>query len=973
MKFDGINLDGLTIQDQYLWHMTLEGAKKKYADPLPQYVYDRLCDEMDVITKNKFTDYILIVWDIHDFCRDKDRVKEFCDNNGYQIPETGVIPLGPGRGSVGGSVVCYSIDIHECDPFKFGLYFERFLNPERIAYPDIDFDISQRYRPLVLQYVQYKYGNVAQIITYSTLSVRSLIEEVLKSAGVSLSVIRQIKDTIPDDPTVTVADIIEDDHKFMKAIKEIAFPDLHVTITTSNIKRIKPEAWDRINEQTGGKLNQMMLGMIPSLDVTIESTWTWQRVISAMVSLEKLNKNESTHSGGVVISPTVLSNNVPLMRKDGSGVLACQYDMIMLEKMGYLKIDALGLRTVDVNHDAEALVRKWYDPKFDIRKIPYNDQNAIDLIHRGDTVGIFQIESSGFTKMMTEIFDASQWNKDQRNFIDSVEGIPLDDITDFMWISAGLAMYRPGPLDAVIEGKTMVKHLIDRKAGTEPVIYLFDEEKEYLSETYGVMIYQEQVMARVRQMTGCTMGRADIFRKAMGKKNKALMDEQMSWFVENAMKHTFTARQLNEQQKIGIVNRANEEIEKFARYGFNKAHTVEYGHICYRNAYLKSNYPVAFYTALLNSESDNPKRLAIIIRDMMRHDINLMPPTINMSGINFTMTSKDDIRFGLSAIKGLGDNGTKILIEDRNTFGPYKSVEEFRARIPGTAINKTVLEGLAKCGAFDELITDDDYINRATLVASIEEINGKINKMKQKKKNGVGPTVREIMHKLAEGNPEILITDMKEDKIQYAIWEKAILNMFISAHPIDAYVDEIERWTAVDDTPLEDLPDEFYIAGFVANYHTTVIKKDGKNKGKEMAFVAIETVNGQYEATLFPGIYETCIPYLKIGNAVVLKGKKNFYNGQWTIQGVYMRFLTNTGIRDCPECHIVIDDNTFANIVGLKSILNDHVGITEVFVYVTSKKYRFTIKLDQRILLNDRIINYVNSIGKVYYKPPVFD
>lgn len=964
----------LSIQCKYLWHLVYNGALEKYGNPLPDDRLKRLCEEMSIIVGNGFTDYILIVWDIHDFCRDPKRIKEFCEQHGYDIPETGVIPLGPGRGSVGGSSACYCIDIHECDPEKFGLFFERFLNPERIAYPDIDFDISQKHRPLVLQYVQHKYGNVAQIITYSTLSVRSLTEELLKSAGVSKSFIKMVKDTIPDDTTTTVADVVGDlsdpskETKFIKALKEIPFPDLNTTIKNSQINRIKPSSLEKMDHESRTKVTQLMMGMIPTADVTVKSSWTWQRVVSALISLEKLNKHESVHSGGIVVSPTALNDNVPLMKKDGSGVLASQYDMIMLEKMGYLKMDALGLRTVDVNHDAEAMVRKWYDNNFDIKKVPYNDPKAIDLIRRGDTVGIFQIESSGFTKMMIEIFDANsgKFTDSQYELLDDIEGLKLDDIDDFMWISAGLAMYRPGPLDAIIEGKTMVKHLIDRKAGIEPVVYMFDEEIEYLSETYGVMIYQEQVMARVRQMTGCTLGRADVLRKAMGKKNEVLMKAEMDWFENSAMAHDFTARQITEAQKHGIVSRAREEIEKFARYGFNKAHTVEYGHICYRNAYLKANYPVPFYTALLNSEISNQKRLPVIIRDMMRHNMNLLPPLVNVSGLEFIMSSKDEIRFGLSAISGLGDNGTNVLLADRNERGKYKSIEDFRVRIPGTAINKNVLLSLAQCGAFDDIL--GDYESRATLVNMVEEVNEKINKLKQKKKNKQPLSYEELMKKVDE--LDIWIVDKDEDLIEYAIWEKKILKMFISAHPIDAYVDEIERWTAIDDMEIEEMPDEFYIAGFVAGMHTTTIKKEGRNKGKEMGFVTIETINGQYEATLFPGIYETCLPYAKTGNAVVLKGKKSYYNGSWSIQGVYMRNLMNTGIRDCPECHIVIEHKDFANMIALKQMFDEHTGNTDVTLHVMSKAYMISINIPQKIALNDRIIDYVNTIGKVYYKQP---
>ena len=555
------------IQDRFLWHLAIEGAKDKYGE-ITDKLQNRLEHEMDVIVGNGFTDYILIIWDMLDFCRTPNRVYTFCAMNGITPPPNGIIPMGPGRGSVGGSMVCYCIDIHECDPFIFGLYFERFLNDERIAFPDIDLDISQQYRHIVLAYVADRYGRdrVSQIITFSTLSAKSVNEEVLKAANVPLSTINIVKETISDDPTITMNDLVNDE-KYIKAMQSVIFPDSTIIVDTTNVNKIVNT--DNIYEEDLPKIDMVRNRKMHKTDVRVKSSWNYKKAVDIMIKLEKLSKHESVHSGGILVSPVTLNENIPLMKKGGKGVLASQYDMRLLEDLGYIKIDALGLRTVDVNHNAELLVKKWYDKDFDIRKVPYNDKKAIDLMKKGDTIGIFQVESSGFTQMMMDIFKASNWNNQQKDMIDRLEGVPVE-IEDFMWISAGLAMYRPGPLDAVIEGKTMVDHLIDRKAGREPVTYLFPEEAQYLGETYGVMIYQEQVMARVRQMTGCTLGRADILRKAMGKKNEVLMKQQMDWFEDAAIQHNFTSKKITPQQKIDIVKRAREEISKFARYGWTE-------------------------------------------------------------------------------------------------------------------------------------------------------------------------------------------------------------------------------------------------------------------------------------------------------------------------------------------------------------------------------------------------------------------
>ena len=961
---------------QYLKYLVDKGMHWRYGEHVPQEVIDRIAMEYDVIIPNKFDSYILTIWDIYNFCKSPDRVRDFCQRHSLTPPPDGIIPLGPGRGSVGGSMVCYCLGIHDCDPILFGLYFERFLNSERIAYPDIDWDVSQKYRHIAVSYIAEKYGRdkVAQIITYGTLSVKTVIAEVGKAANVPQTMINALKQTVPDEPTITLADMVENT-KFMEILQGWYFQDTQMEVTQANLPRIMEAntylrgdaELDAANTKV---LMDVMYGKLSVGKLNIRSTWTWERALEIMRKLEGLNKHESTHAAGVVVAPVELESNVPLLRKDGEGVLACQYDMKALEAIGYLKMDALGLRTVDVNHDAGNLVRKWYDPNFKIEDVPYNDAEAIKLINDGDTVGIFQVESSGFTQMMQQLdiggYESPRYADGKKS--DSViVGKLGNTIHEFMWIAAGVALYRPGPLDAVVEGKTMVQHLIDRKAGNEATIYLFPEEKDYLEETYGILVYQEQVMARVRQMTGCSLGRADILRKAMGKKDPVLMKEQMDWFTSAAMEHNFTTAAKDEAHKRALVERAASEIKTFARYGFNKAHSVEYAKITYHNAYFKAHYPAAFYAAILNSETSDPKRQTILIADMLKHDIKLLPPTVNDSEAEFTIVAQDTIRFGLSAIKNVGDRAIAGIFADRATRGPYKSVADFRARIPATDLNVVGMTNLAKCGAFDDMLAPQ-YDCRATLVESMKGLCDAIGKIKRKKnKNMPAPTVDEVLTRLP--NVTWPIIKGEDDPIQYSIWEKEILKYYISAHPIDAYAGEIQRWTAIEDTELDDLPNEFYIAGFIEGMHETVIKKEGRNKGKKMGFVTIGTQYRTYEATMFPGVYESCLPYIVVGNPVVLKGKKNIYKDNVTIQAVYIRNMTNSGIRDCPECHIRLNNPTYGQLVELKKIFDQHPGNTQVFIHTLEGYNDITIRVGQNIALVDHIIDYVSGIGQLSYKP----
>ena len=402
------------------------------------------------------------------------------------------------------------------------------------------------------------------------MSVKTLINDVLASALVPSTVIDHLKSFVPDDPDVEIADMRKND-KFMNALKSVVFPDMKMLVDRTNISKLNINRMSHtgnLNEETSRVLIGISTGAIQSGEITVKSSWNWEKVLDVMGRLEGLNKHESTHAAGVVISPVVMETNIPLMSKDGDGVLVCQYDMKSIEELGFLKMDALGLRTVDVNHDAASMVRKWYDSEFDMDKMRLDDKDALDLIRNGDTIGIFQVESSGFTQMMRDLqIGMPELYRKAKEFTYEIEKLRGLEIQDFIWIAAGVALYRPGPLDAIVEGKTMVQHLIDRKLGKEPTIYLFPEEEQYLSDTYGVLVYQEQVMQRVRQMTGCTLGRADILRKAMGKKDPVLMKEQMDWFIEAATKHEFSSAIKSPEHKQKLIERAGDEIRTFARYG----------------------------------------------------------------------------------------------------------------------------------------------------------------------------------------------------------------------------------------------------------------------------------------------------------------------------------------------------------------------------------------------------------------------
>lgn len=352
---------------------------------------------------------------------------------------------------------------------------------------------------------------------------------------------------------------------------------------------------------------------------------------------------------------------------------------------------------------------------------------------------------------------------------------------------------------------------------------------------------------------------------------------------------------------------------------------------------------------------------------MLKHNVKLLPPTVNISESEFTMTGDDTIRFGIHAIKNIGETAVNDILHGRDERGTYKSVAEFRARISSSNCTVVGMTNLAKCGAFDDILLPE-FDCRATLVASMKNLCDNINKIKRKKsKLKPTPTVDEVLQKLPNVSYEII--HEKDDPIQYASWEKEILKYYISAHPIDAYRDELRRWTSIEDTELEDLPDEFYVGGFVEACHETVIKKEGRNKGKKMGFITIGTQYRTYEATMFPGVYESCVPYITVGNPVVMKCKRGLYNEAISLQVVYIRNMSNNGIRDCPECHIRMDNPTYMEMIQLQSLFVQHPGNTKVIIHTMEGYNDMAIQCGQTIALNDHIIDYVESIANLSYKP----
>ena len=539
------------------------------------------------------------------------------------------IAVGPGRGSAAGSIVSYVLGITDIDPLKYNLLFERFLNPERVTMPDIDIDFCYERRPEVIDYVIQKYGkdNVAQIITFGTMAARAVIRDVGRVMNIAYGEVDRIAKLVPMDPNMTLELALEQEPELHKLYNED--PKIKELIDTS--KR-----------------------------------------------LEGLTRHASTHAAGVVISEDPLTNHVPLF-KTADGQISTGYAMGALEKIGLLKIDFLGLRTLTVVQEALKIINRVNSIELKVEEVPMDDKKTYKLLGSAESMGIFQLESSGM-----------------RDLLKKLKPEKFEDII------ALLALYRPGPI-----GSGMLDDYMKRKHGHVEVRYDHPLLEASLKETYGIIVYQEQVMMIVSSLAGFSLSQADLLRRAIGKKTPEIMDQQRRAFIEGAVRNKIDRR---------IAEKIFNLIEHFAGYGFNKSHSAAYAMISYRTAFLKANYPVEFMTALLTSEKDDTDKIVEYIDEAERMGINILPPDINESYANFTMINKNEMRFGLSAVKNVGEGAIESIIEARKKYGRFNSLYEFCEHTDSRLVNKKVLESLIKCGAFDSM-----GLKRAQLMTTLND------------------------------------------------------------------------------------------------------------------------------------------------------------------------------------------------------------------------------------------------------------
>lgn len=849
---------------QYLEKLCREGLVKRYGTVKPEHE-ERLKHELGIINRMGFASYFLIVQDF------------------IQYAKSQGIPVGPGRGSGAGAMVAYTLGITDICPLKYGLLFERFLNPDRRSMPDLDIDFADSGRDEVIRYVRQKYGEekCAQIITFGSMQARLVIKDVARVMGFTPTESNAIAKLIPQNSSIA------------EALK-----------TSADLSKL------------------------------VKSDARVEKLIAASQKLEGLKRHTGVHAAGMVIANEEITNYSPLA-KGSRDIVTTQYDGVVLPNLGLLKVDFLGLRTLTIIDDCVKLIKRD-KPDFDLSAISLDDPKTYQLLAEAKALGVFQLESKGM-----------------RDLIRKLKPTNIDDII------ALIALYRPGPM-----GSGMLDDFVARKHGRKKIEYDHPLQEPILADTYGVILYQEQVMKMAIALAGFTPGEADGLRKAMSKKIPEVIEKQREKFINGAKENGVDKK---------IADKIYNNIVSFAGYGFNKSHSAAYGMVSYQTAFLKANYPLEYITALLNSEigrsaiKDNEEsKLVMYLDDAGSFGIKILPPDIQHSYGRFT-TENGNIRFGMLAVKNVGE-GIAESIEQTRREGPYKDWDEFLQRIDLKSTNKKALECLAKAGVFDSFGTDKLAI-RASLIQSIDSSVDKAAKIKADKESAQGflfDSAETISHEVSLQKAKPL------EPFEALEFEKEVLGFYLSGHPLTPRKRELIAYSnyRLDNlpTPKEDIDIKdaqiVRIAGMVAS----VKKLISKAKKEPYAKFKIEDLYGNVEAILFPKSFEKYQQYLTPNNVVVVKGRLMGSEGQaeiivedmMTIDEAKKKFQPN-----CGEVHIKLSTTRYDDALQeeLTKVFSNYKGKAKVFLDLEDPIHgKFTLETSYLSDCSDKFINDVENV-----------
>jgi len=835
--------EGYTI-NTYLEKLCHDGINWRYGNA-SELVGKRLEFELKVIKQMGFSGYFLIVWDLIHFSR----------QNG--------IPVGPGRGSAAGSLVAYSLGITDIDPLKYGLLFERFLNPERVSMPDIDIDFCYERRGEVINYVSRKYGadRVAQIATFGTMAARAAIRDVGRTLNVPYSEVDRVAKLVP--------------------------PELHITIEKA------------LNDST-------------DLKEIYDSNRQIKKLIDMAGLLEGMPRHASTHAAGVVITKEPLTHYLPIY-KASDGPLTTQFAKDQVEELGLLKMDLLGLRTLTVIADAIKALEENRGIKVDMSVLPMDDQKTYDLLCRGEGTGVFQLESSGM-----------------KNILKDLKPNVFEDIV------ALVALYRPGPL-----GSGMVNDFILNKHGQRKITYLHPMLEPILKDTYGVILYQEQVMRISSDLAGFSLGEADLLRRAMGKKKPEIIAGLRAQFVEGAVKNN-----INEETAGQIFDL----MEFFAGYGFNKSHSAAYALVSYQTAYLKANYSVEFMTALLTSVRDNTDKVVVFIEECRRLGIDVLPPNVNQSRESFSVDGSR-IRFGLAAIKNVGLAAVEAIISSREKEGPFINFADFCSRLDTRVVNRRVVENLIKAGAMESL---GHY--RAQLMAAVDAGLNLAQHTQKERASGQLSLLEfwgdEVKHSLSLSIPDI----EEYSRSELLAFEKEAIGFYLSGHPLMDYRQSMQESATFKLAELKELEEKSAVscAGMI-----TTIKRINTKKGDPMAFGTLEDLTGNLEVVFFPRVYKEYQKLIENDSVVVIKGKTGS-NGE-TVKILADEVLPLSK-RINGDLYLRLDDITPEVMDSIKIILNSYPGASKVFLFFEKEKKLKQIPKDHWVDISGPLLGEMRKL-----------
>ncbi len=846
----GAETTPLQTAEEYLREVCEEGFIARYGAERAKNdvaLRERLDYELGVINTMGFASYFLIVWDFIKYARDQD------------------IPVGPGRGSAVGSVVSYCLRITDLDPIKFGLIFERFLNPERISMPDIDTDFCVERRDEVIAYVTQKYGKerVAQIVTFGTMAARAAIRDAGRALGVPLPDVDRVAKLIPSGP--------------------------------------------------GGLTIAQALDQIPEVGVLYNHDPQIRKLLDTAKSIEGLARHASTHAAGVVISKNPLTDHVPLVRI-GDDDVNTQYDMNMVERIGLLKMDFLGLRNLTVMKAASDEIKRTVDPAFDLATIPDDDKKTYDMLSRGETLGVFQMESDGMTRVSVDL-------KPSR----------LEDII------ALVALYRPGPME-------WIPQYIAVKHGRTKPTYVHPKLEAILGDTYGIAMYQESIMQIVRDCAGFSMGQADELRKVVGKKQKDKIPVYKEKFLAGCG-----------ENGIGpdVAEQIFAFIEPFAGYGFNKAHATAYGWIAYQTAYLKANFPLQYLAALMSSVRDKTDKLVEYIDEAKKMGIPVLPPDVNASLVDFAVVG-EQIRFGLAAIKGVGENAVRSILTTRQSGGPFADLFDLVQRVDIKAVNRKVYEALIKCGALDTLPG-----NRAQQLDALETALEVASREARDRELGQASLFGMIEEPHPALKPSLRPLPAPSTMEQLG-WEKETLGIFVSGHPLADVADALARTGAVLVRDLRAVEDDAQVkvAGLITAVRRTMTKAQS-----QMLIATIEDTTGAIECVVFPKQYGELQARFVEDAIVVITGRLRQRERRGAVPGDEAPVDLNVSVNDvqpfdrsaalraAPAApagwHVTVRSRE--HIDRLATLISEWPGTTPLILHINGSEVQRGVASDRRV------------------------